>query len=148
VIIPAGHVYYLTAHGHQGDIVSAAGVHHSSERIPPQDGIVTDAGTHEPIHFTAPEWKSSKAAALGDPSYVAHRGRLSPPPAVLLRCTQKTPSVPQSSGGTVRMDIYREELLLGWNRNHPGFIKAVLDLDAHHYSIFELAQVSASHSDY
>lgn len=65
---------------------------------------------------------------------------LAPPPAVLLRCTQRAPSE-TASGAPVRMDVFRDKLALGWDENYPEFIKAVIDVDSHHYGILELNQV-------
>lgn len=34
--------------------------------------------------------------------------------------------------------------MLGWGGAYPDFIKAVIDVDSHHYNIFDLSRVSSS----
>lgn len=77
----------------------------------------------------------------------------SPPPAVLLRCIKR--AKPKSNLGDRHglsqgqgqghngdtpgclVDLFRHETLLGWEARYPDFIKAVIDVDADHYNLFE-----------
>lgn len=62
----------------------------------------------------------------------------SPPPAVLIRCTQfakLSPEIP--SNYPCLVDLNRNEKLLGWEGRYPEFIKAVIDVDADHYRLFD-----------
>lgn len=72
----------------------------------------------------------------------------SPPPAVLIRCVQPVKKATESEDPAL-IDIWRDEPLLGWERNYPDYIKATIDVDADHYNIFErtqMAKVSATQS--
>ncbi|KHN99804.1 Esterase-like protein [Metarhizium album ARSEF 1941] len=70
----------------------------------------------------------------------------SPPPAVLMRCIKRA-KPKQSNGSNGRsevaaappclVDLFRDEKLLGWEARHPDFIKAVIDVDADHYNLFD-----------
>lgn len=71
----------------------------------------------------------------------ASSSSLSPPTSVLLRCTEKVPSK-DSSGHAVRVDRFRSTTMLNWETNYPEFIKAVIDVESHHYNIFDLKKVS------
>ncbi|KAL2864982.1 Alpha/Beta hydrolase protein [Aspergillus lucknowensis] len=62
----------------------------------------------------------------------------SPPPALLLRCTNP---VPTKEPDPCRVDLFRDEPLLGWDGRYPDFIKAVVEIDAHHFNVFELSKV-------
>jgi hypothetical protein len=66
---------------------------------------------------------------------------IEPPAAVLVKCAWPTPSDPSSKEPS-HVDRYRHETLLGWDGNHPNFIKAVVDTETHHFNIFESANVS------
>ncbi|KAG6116123.1 hypothetical protein E4U13_002086 [Claviceps humidiphila] len=62
----------------------------------------------------------------------------SPPPAVLIRCTQFAKRSPEiSSNYPCLVDLNRNEKLLGWEGRYPEFIKAVIDVDADHYRLFD-----------
>ncbi|KAG8410084.1 hypothetical protein J3458_019152 [Metarhizium acridum] len=69
----------------------------------------------------------------------------SPPPAVLLRCVKRAKPEPNhvSSGESqdvappCLVDLFRDEKLLGWEARYPEFIKAVIDVDADHYNLFD-----------
>lgn len=58
-----------------------------------------------------------------------------PPTSVLLRCVEPVSSI--DSTKPARVDIFRDKMALGWNEYYPEFIKAVIDVDAHHYNLFE-----------
>lgn len=64
-----------------------------------------------------------------------------PPPAVLIRCVQHVKKATESEDPAL-IDLWREEVLLGWESNYPDFIKATIDVDADHYSIFERTQMA------
>ena len=76
-------------------------------------------------------------------SIQAHQNHRSPPTAALLRATEPVPSNDPTKG-SVRTDRWRQELLLGWDERYPEFIKVVIDLESHHYNIFERRKVCAS----
>ncbi|POR34498.1 Uncharacterized protein TPAR_05300 [Tolypocladium paradoxum] len=59
-----------------------------------------------------------------------------PPPGVMVRCTRPTEK-PEGASDPCLIDLYRDETLLGWEGNHADFIKAVIDVDADHYSVFD-----------
>ncbi|KAJ4156277.1 hypothetical protein NW754_007901 [Fusarium falciforme] len=59
-----------------------------------------------------------------------------PPPAVLVRCLRRTPTDAPSQGPS-QVDRYRDDLLLGWEGRHQSFIKAVIDVDKHHFNVFQ-----------
>ncbi|KAH7042807.1 esterase-like protein [Macrophomina phaseolina] len=65
---------------------------------------------------------------------------VAPPPGVLLRCVERVPSE-EPRGPPCRVDYFRDELVLGWDGRHPEFIKAVFDVDSHHYNIFDFKKV-------
>lgn len=56
------------------------------------------------------------------------RQSINPPPAVAIRCTQPTPG---------SQDQHGDEKLLGWEGTYPDFIKAVIDVAAEHYTLFD-----------
>lgn len=58
-----------------------------------------------------------------------------PPTSVLLRCVEPVSSI--DSTKPARVDIFRDKVVLGWSEHYPEFIKAVIDVDAHHYNLFE-----------
>ncbi|KAH7042809.1 Alpha/Beta hydrolase protein [Macrophomina phaseolina] len=62
------------------------------------------------------------------------------PPAVMLRCVGRVPAK-DNSPHTCRVDLPRDDIMLGWGGTYPDFIKAVLDVDSHHYNIFDLSRV-------
>ncbi|GAM89312.1 hypothetical protein ANO11243_073490 [Dothideomycetidae sp. 11243] len=64
-----------------------------------------------------------------------------PPPGVLLRCTNRVPPKDASDTAPVRVDNYRDDVLLGWRGRYPAFIRAVVDVDADHYGIFGMAKI-------
>lgn len=63
-------------------------------------------------------------------------GVAGPPPAVLVRCTRPAKKAPDAGEEPCLVDLWRDELLLGWEGKYPDFIKAVIDVDTDHYSIF------------
>jgi hypothetical protein len=65
---------------------------------------------------------------------------ISPPPAVMMQCIGRAPTKNMSKD-PCRVDIFREEPLLGWDGRYPDFIKAVIVADAHHFNIFEFSKV-------
>lgn len=63
-----------------------------------------------------------------------------PPPAVLLRCVEYAPTIP-GSDTPASVDMYRDQLFLGWDGSYPNFIKASLDTGAQHYNLFDFKHV-------
>lgn len=112
--IPPRHVYHKPLHG-IGLVVSVA---QSPEMI------ISDQNAAD---------KDSQTSYPPPPS-------LSPPTSVLLRCTEKVPSK-ESNGHAVRVDRFRDTTMLNWDTNYPEFIKAVIDVESHHYNIFDLKKV-------
>nr|POF15969.1 hypothetical protein CFP56_79558 [Quercus suber] len=68
------------------------------------------------------------------PTPAATKG-ITPPPGIIIRCVRPTPTK-DTSHGLNALDIYREDPMLGWDREHPIFLKAVFDVDAHHFDVF------------
>ncbi|RYP05495.1 hypothetical protein DL764_003755 [Monosporascus ibericus] len=61
------------------------------------------------------------------------------PPTILLRAKERVESESQ-----VFVDHNREELMLGWekyNAEHGNFIKEVVEVEGHHFSIFEFDRI-------
>ncbi|KAL2132243.1 hypothetical protein VTI74DRAFT_4066 [Chaetomium olivicolor] len=56
-----------------------------------------------------------------------------PPPVVLLRAMDR---VPVSKEGVSRVDIHREDQLLGWGNYRKDLITKVMDIPGHHFNIF------------
>lgn len=68
---------------------------------------------------------------------------VTPPPAVLVRCANHAPGAEQAQEGEpCHVDLFRDEPLLGWDRNYPDFVKAVFETDSHHYEMFEFSQIA------
>ena len=59
-----------------------------------------------------------------------------PPPGVMIRCTRPTEK-PKGATDVCLIDLHRHETLLGWEGRHADFIKAVIDVDADHYNVFD-----------
>ncbi|KAG5974907.1 hypothetical protein E4U55_007971 [Claviceps digitariae] len=110
----------------------------------------TKASTTKTSTTKAPTTKTSttKKAAAEPPTQPAQSSSLpappapaapgTPPPAVLLRCTKLSKPSPDSAPDLpCLVDLYRSEKLLGWEGQYPDFIKAVIDVDADHYNIFD-----------
>ncbi|KAL0936941.1 Polyketide synthase PksR [Colletotrichum truncatum] len=69
------------------------------------------------------------------------RQPISPPPGVLIKCVQRVP-VKGSTTDPVQVDLDRDEPLLGWEGNHPEFLKAVIEADAHHFNVFQFSNIT------
>jgi pimeloyl-ACP methyl ester carboxylesterase len=95
------------------------------------------------------------------PTWWMENGR-SPPPAILLRCTETVPAHRErddaraTSGSdysdvwddgettVVAVDRFRQQSLLGWeNHQHPDLIRAVLDVPGHHFNVMWEENVSS-----
>jgi hypothetical protein len=63
-----------------------------------------------------------------------------PPPAVLLRCVEYAPTI-AGSDKPASVDMYRDQLFLGWDGSYPNFIKASLDTGSQHYNLFDFKHV-------
>lgn len=85
--------------------------------------LKVDSVLHKPVGGT---WKIVKTKTQEQSTSTAPL--VTPPPAVMMRCTQATPAV---------FDPHRNETLLGWEENYPSFIKAVIDTDAEHFTLFD-----------
>lgn len=68
----------------------------------------------------------------------------SPPPAVLIRCTRAVRPVAESQGvaAPCLVDLFRGERLLGWEGRYAEFIKAVIEVDADHFGLFDRADAA------
>ena len=116
--IPAGHVLHKPLQS-ESRIIAVANVKHDPQ----------EAGSDDDSFNSVSRGGYSLSPVL-----------LLPPSAVLLRCNEYTKSK-DPSGPPTRMDCFRTKRLLGWDENYPEFIKAVIDLDAHHYNIFDIDKV-------
>lgn len=68
---------------------------------------------------------------------------LQAPPTILLRAKEWFNRDPSKSF----VDFTREDRLLGWsdyNEEHGNFIKDIVDIEGHHFSIFNFDYVSSS----
>ncbi|GME55558.1 Thioesterase [Neofusicoccum parvum] len=95
---------------------------------------------HKPLQG---EWRPVAVAAFagGQPQPPPqHAPAAAIPPAVMLRCVDRVPAK-DGSPHTCRVDLPRDDVVLGWAGAYPDFIKAVIDVDSHHYNIFDLARV-------
>jgi hypothetical protein len=64
--------------------------------------------------------------------------RMRPPPAILLRAKEYVhPRGPDSTSVICDIDRSRHKRFLGWEDYSYKFIRTVLDVEGHHYSIFE-----------
>lgn len=62
---------------------------------------------------------------------------LLPPPTVLLRCKDFVPVSKCGNPNAIsRVDVAREEKLLGWEQYDYDLICAILDVPGHHFSLF------------
>ncbi|KAM0283297.1 hypothetical protein ACHAQH_002594 [Verticillium albo-atrum] len=89
-------------------------------------------------------WEEGKQAEVGVNGYSATVPRVpgGPPPTVLLRAQDCVPT--KTAGGSSRVDFYRDQRDLGWSRYHPGFIGEILDVEGHHFDLFEWARLTAT----
>jgi hypothetical protein len=114
--------------------------------IPPQHvlyvPVISDPSIQRVGHYINGARQSDEVSADNDTTSIqAQQNHPSPPTAALLRATEPVPSNDPTKG-PVRTDRWRHELLLGWDERYPEFIKAVIDLESHHYNIFEYQKVS------
>ncbi|KAK3328122.1 Alpha/Beta hydrolase protein [Cercophora scortea] len=68
-----------------------------------------------------------------------HQGSSGPvqlPLAVMLRSIERAPVKGDDAGKPCRVDMFRDEPLLGWDTRYPFFIKAVIEAKSHHYDMF------------
>ncbi|KAK5996187.1 putative thioesterase TR09 [Cladobotryum mycophilum] len=90
------------------------------------------------------QWTVKALPNLDKAAYTLPKSSAKPilcPPAVLLRCTDYTPTV---DGGETRsyVDYYRDSPLLGWEHKYHHFIKAALEIKGNHYAVFDKASPS------
>ncbi|KAK4203032.1 Alpha/Beta hydrolase protein [Triangularia verruculosa] len=61
---------------------------------------------------------------------------IKPPPVILLRARERVP-VPGEAEGTVsRVDVCRDDSMLGWGEYRKDLITKVVDIPGHHFNIF------------
>ena len=60
-----------------------------------------------------------------------------PPPGVMIRCVQEVAKAEGAGGQPSLIDLYRHETMLGWEKNYPDYLKAMIDFDANHYDVFD-----------
>lgn len=89
--------------------------------------------------WTVPEWGERREQKGSGARSSVNLGRSSlpppppPPPVILLRATDP---VPVPDGGVTRVDVHRNDPLLGWGGYREGFITKAVDIPGHHFSIF------------
>jgi hypothetical protein len=98
---------------------------------------------------------SSTSSASSSDSDLLNSGKdgllapVGPPPAVLIRCLQNTPTKGADDDTELHhLDMFRDQPLLGWEGNHPSFIKASFDVNSHHFDLFDMRKVSRLFSRY
>ncbi|KAI3581774.1 Alpha/Beta hydrolase protein [Fusarium oxysporum f. sp. albedinis] len=67
----------------------------------------------------------------------AIRYRQPPPPAILLRAQQRIPVVLGCNNMGYCLDMYRHDDMLGWENYEEDFITSVVDIEGHHFSVFD-----------
>ncbi|KAM0327687.1 hypothetical protein ACHAQA_005982 [Verticillium albo-atrum] len=89
-------------------------------------------------------WKEGQPAEVGVNGYSATVPRVpgGPPPTVLVRAKGCVPT--QIEGEISHVDFYRGQRDLGWSRYHPGFVGEVLDLEGHHFDLFDWGRLAAT----
>lgn len=76
------------------------------------------------------------------PDTQSQRAPQNPPLAALMRCVDAAPVQAGAGAGNVcDVDFDRDQVLLGWAGKYPDFIRAVADLQGHHYALFEVDKV-------
>lgn len=61
---------------------------------------------------------------------------IAPPPGILLRCVRRSER-PKGLNRDCTIDIWRDEILLGWGGRYSDFLKATIDIDAGHFDMFD-----------
>lgn len=69
------------------------------------------------------------------------RPHLTPPPGIMMRCIKRSAKRDMADTKPCRVDLYRENGILGWDGNYPDFIKAVVDVDSDHFGMFGFDKV-------
>lgn len=87
-------------------------------------------------------WRAVSRPGAPLDAHAAPTQFIGPPPATLIRCLGRTPT-DEPLKGPSHVDRYRDDLLLGWESRHQSFIKAVLDVDKHHFNVLEPSHVSS-----
>lgn len=59
------------------------------------------------------------------------------PPAVLLRATERVPLPSAHPNGLIDVDLSRESNMLAWDEYPYDFLKAVYDIEGHHFDLFD-----------
>lgn len=107
-----------------------------------QPSEVLHKSAHEGKAWTKVQIQNCQDCKEGEVSEETASAPGSPPPGVLVRCTKHAPPKMVADGSGQEpppclVDIHREEKLLGWEGRYPNFIRAVVDVDAHHYNMFD-----------
>lgn len=64
------------------------------------------------------------------------------PPAVLIRSTERMKAAPGESGELpARVDLCRDDKILGWAHMGQEFIIGTIDVESNHYNIFAIDKV-------
>lgn len=64
------------------------------------------------------------------------------PPAVLIRSTERVAAGSESSELPTRVDLCRDDKILGWGHIGQEFIIGTLDVESNHYNIFAMNKVT------
>lgn len=59
-----------------------------------------------------------------------------PPPGVMLRCIRRKESA-DGPDRPCRIDEFRDDCLLGWEKGYASFVKATMEIDSDHYGVFD-----------
>lgn len=59
-----------------------------------------------------------------------------PPPGVILRCTKRKESA-DGPDRPCRIDEFRDDCLLGWEKGYASLFKAAMEIDSDHYGVFD-----------
>lgn len=59
-----------------------------------------------------------------------------PPPGVILRCTKHKESE-DGPDKPCRIDEFRDDCLLGWEKGYASLVKAVMEIESDHYGVFD-----------
>jgi len=74
------------------------------------------------------------------PEWGDDRWGAKPPPVVLLRAKEWVPVPEEAEGGGAvsRVDLHRNDRLLGWGGYRKDLVRKVVDIPGHHFNIFAM----------